>query len=65
MKLAAIAIGTAILVVVPWTIHNAVRLHAFVPISNNIGTAVDGANCDLRTPARKSGCGVRRSLPIR
>src|SRR6266700_6118479 len=45
--LAVIAIGTAILVVVPWTIRNAVRLHAFVPISNNIGTAVDGANCDL------------------
>ncbi len=45
--LAVIAIGTAMLVVVPWTIRNAVRLHAFVPISNNIGTAVDGANCDL------------------
>src|SRR5256885_4488606 len=45
--LAVIAIGAAILVVVPWTIRNAVRLHAFVPISNNIGTAVDGANCDL------------------
>src|SRR5207237_8507735 len=45
--LAGIAIGAAILVVVPWTIRNAVRLHAFVPISNNIGTAVDGADCDL------------------
>ena len=45
--LAAVAIGVSVLVVVPWTIRNAVRLHAFVPISNNIGTAVDGANCDL------------------
>jgi Dolichyl-phosphate-mannose-protein mannosyltransferase len=45
--LAAVAIGVSALVVVPWTIRNAVRLHAFVPISNNIGTAVDGANCDL------------------
>lgn len=45
--LATIAVGVAALVVVPWTIRNAVRLHAFVPISNNIGTAVDGANCDL------------------
>jgi 4-amino-4-deoxy-L-arabinose transferase-like glycosyltransferase len=45
--LAAVAIGISALVVVPWTIRNAVRLHAFVPISNNIGTAVDGANCDL------------------
>ena len=45
--LAAIAVAVSVLVVVPWTIRNAVRLHAFVPISNNIGTAVDGANCDL------------------
>lgn len=45
--LAGIAIAVAVLVVVPWTVRNAVRLHAFVPISNNIGTAVDGANCDL------------------
>jgi 4-amino-4-deoxy-L-arabinose transferase-like glycosyltransferase len=45
--LAATAIGVAVLVVVPWTVRNTVRLHAFVPISNNLGTAVDGANCDL------------------
>jgi 4-amino-4-deoxy-L-arabinose transferase-like glycosyltransferase len=45
--LAAIAVAVSVLVVVPWTVRNAVRLHAFVPISNNIGTAVDGANCDL------------------
>jgi 4-amino-4-deoxy-L-arabinose transferase-like glycosyltransferase len=47
LVLAGTAIGAAILTVVPWTIRNAVRLHAFVPISNNIGTAVDGANCEL------------------
>lgn len=34
-------------VVTPWTIRNAVALHAFVPISTNVGTAIDGANCDL------------------
>jgi 4-amino-4-deoxy-L-arabinose transferase-like glycosyltransferase len=45
--LAAVGIGMSVLVVVPWTVRNAARLHAFVPISNNIGTAVDGANCDL------------------
>jgi len=45
--LAGVAVGVAVLTVAPWTIRNAVRLHAFVPISNNIGTAVDGANCDL------------------
>jgi 4-amino-4-deoxy-L-arabinose transferase-like glycosyltransferase len=43
----AVAIGVAILVVVPWTIRNAVRLDAFVPVSNNAATLVDGANCDL------------------
>jgi 4-amino-4-deoxy-L-arabinose transferase-like glycosyltransferase len=45
--LAGVTIGAAVLTVVPWTIRNAARLHAFVPVSNNIGTAVDGANCDL------------------
>jgi 4-amino-4-deoxy-L-arabinose transferase-like glycosyltransferase len=45
--LAGIATGVALLTIAPWTIRNAVQLHAFVPISNNIGTAVDGANCDL------------------
>jgi 4-amino-4-deoxy-L-arabinose transferase-like glycosyltransferase len=45
--LAAVAVSVAILTVAPWTIRNAAKLHAFVPISNNIGTAVDGANCDL------------------
>jgi len=45
--LAGVAAAVAVLTVLPWTIRNAMRLHAFVPISNNIGTAVDGANCDL------------------
>jgi hypothetical protein len=35
------------LVVVPWTVRNAVRLDAFVPVSNNVATAIDGANCDI------------------
>jgi 4-amino-4-deoxy-L-arabinose transferase-like glycosyltransferase len=43
----AIAIGVSILLVVPWTIRNALQLHAFVPVSNNAATLVDGANCDL------------------
>jgi hypothetical protein len=45
--LAAGAVVAAVALVVPWTVRNAVRLDAFVPISNNVGTAVDGANCDL------------------
>jgi hypothetical protein len=40
-----IALGVAVAVVAPWTIRNAVRLHAFVPVSNNVATLVDGANC--------------------
>jgi 4-amino-4-deoxy-L-arabinose transferase-like glycosyltransferase len=44
--LAVTALGIAVLVVAPWTIRNAVRLHAFVPVSNNVATLIDGANCD-------------------
>jgi 4-amino-4-deoxy-L-arabinose transferase-like glycosyltransferase len=42
----ATALGVAVVVVAPWTIRNAVRFHAFVPVSNNVATLVDGANCD-------------------
>lgn len=45
--LGAVALGATVLTVLPWTVRNAVRLDAFVPVSNNVGTAVDGANCDL------------------
>lgn len=43
---AAIALGLAVAVLLPWTIRNAVRFHTFVPVSNNVSTLVDGANCD-------------------
>lgn len=46
VQLAITALGVAVLLVLPWTIRNAVRLDAFVPVSNNVGTLVDGANCD-------------------
>jgi hypothetical protein len=41
--------GLAMFVVVlaPWTIYNASRFHAFIPVSNNYGTVLDGANCSL------------------
>lgn len=39
-------IGVAVLVVAPWTIRNAAHFHRFVPVSNNVATLVDGANCD-------------------
>ncbi|MBK5287381.1 MAG: glycosyltransferase family 39 protein [Acidimicrobiia bacterium] len=34
-------------VVVPWTVRNQTTFHAFVPVSNNLGTALAGANCSL------------------
>jgi hypothetical protein len=40
------ALGIAVVVIAPWTIRNAVKFHTFVPVSNNAGTLVDGANCD-------------------
>ncbi|MDT5001281.1 MAG: hypothetical protein QOK12_3386 [Mycobacterium sp.] len=43
----AIALGVAVALLVPWTIRNAVQFHAFVPVSNNAATLVDGANCDV------------------
>jgi len=42
-----VALGVAIVLLVPWTIRNAVKFHAFVPVSNNAATLVDGANCDV------------------
>jgi predicted membrane-bound dolichyl-phosphate-mannose-protein mannosyltransferase len=42
----ALAIAGTAVVVLPWTVRNAVRLDAFVPISTNVGSAVDGSNCD-------------------
>jgi 4-amino-4-deoxy-L-arabinose transferase-like glycosyltransferase len=43
--LGAVALGTTVIVIAPWTIRNAIELDAFVPISNNVGSALDGANC--------------------
>jgi 4-amino-4-deoxy-L-arabinose transferase-like glycosyltransferase len=44
-RLGIVALAAAA-VLVPWTARNLVRLDAFVPVSNNLGTALDGANCD-------------------
>lgn len=46
----------ATLVVAPWTVRNAVRFDgAFVPVSNNLGTALDGANCDKTWSTSQTG----------
>jgi 4-amino-4-deoxy-L-arabinose transferase-like glycosyltransferase len=52
---AAIALGIAVVVLLPWTIRNAVRFHAFVPVSNNVSTLVDGANCDATYHGPRTG----------
>jgi 4-amino-4-deoxy-L-arabinose transferase-like glycosyltransferase len=36
------AVGIACLVVAPWTIRNAVRFHAFVPVSTSLGFLIEG-----------------------
>jgi hypothetical protein len=42
-----IAVGVSLLVIAPWAIRNTLQFHAFVPVSNNAATLVDGANCDV------------------
>ena len=47
-QMGALALGIAsmLAVVAPWTIRNAVAFGRFVPVSNNLGSVVKGANCD-------------------
>lgn len=54
--LALAGLAAATLVVAPWTIRNAVRFDgALVPVSNNLGTALDGANCDQTWSSSQTG----------
>lgn len=48
-RLGLVAVGLVALavVVVPWTVRNQATFHEFVPVSNNLGTALAGANCAL------------------
>ena len=47
LALAAVGLAAVAAVVIPWTVRNQSTFHAFVPVSNNLGTALAGANCDL------------------
>jgi hypothetical protein len=47
LRAGAIVVGCALAVVLPWTVRNAVRLDAFVPVSNNAAGTLLGANCPL------------------
>ncbi len=44
---AAVGVVAALAVLAPWTIRNAVTFGRFVPVSNNLGSVLRGANCDL------------------
>jgi 4-amino-4-deoxy-L-arabinose transferase-like glycosyltransferase len=56
LVLVGVGLAAAAMVIAPWTIRNAVRFDgAFIPVSNNIGTALDGANCDQAWYGRQAG----------
>lgn len=42
---AAIVLAAAVVVIAPWTARNAARFDELVPISTNVGSVLDGANC--------------------
>ncbi len=44
---AAMGLVGVIVVLAPWTVRNAVTFGRFVPVSNNLGSVLRGANCDL------------------
>ncbi len=49
-------VAGAVLVVAPWTMRNAVRFDgALVPVSNNLGSALAGANCDKTWSTSQTG----------
>jgi 4-amino-4-deoxy-L-arabinose transferase-like glycosyltransferase len=52
----AVLVVVAALVVAPWTVRNAVVLHAFVPVSTQLGSALAGTyNDEARTDRRDPG----------
>ncbi len=47
LRLAGVALGVTAAVILPWTARNYARFDTLVPVSNNVGTVLDGANCPL------------------
>jgi hypothetical protein len=45
LLLGVTAVGAALVLVLPWTARNYARFDELVPVSTNVGSAVDGANC--------------------
>ena len=44
-RAAAVACAAMIIVLTPWTVHNLIVFGRFVPISNDTGAVIGGANC--------------------
>ena len=55
LALAAVAVLATVATIAPWTVRNAVTFGAFVPVANNVGTALDGANCDQTYTGSQKG----------
>ena len=47
LALGVVAFALVGVVVVPWAVRNQTTFHSFVAVSNNLGTALAGANCEL------------------
>lgn len=45
LALGACAVGATLVLVLPWTARNYARFDEVVPVSTNVGSALDGANC--------------------
>ncbi len=66
----AVLVAVALLTVAPWTIRNAVELHAFVPVTTQFGAALAGtyndeARTDREDPASwRTIRGVKAYLPL-
>lgn len=45
LRSAGIGLAAVVVVLAPWTVRNAVAFHRFVPVSNNLGSVLRGANC--------------------
>jgi 4-amino-4-deoxy-L-arabinose transferase-like glycosyltransferase len=57
VRVVAIALGIAVLVLVPWTVRNSRAMHAFVPVSTNLGDTL----CLDNSPGAYGGF---RELPV-
>lgn len=58
LRSGAVGLAALVAVLAPWTVRNAVEFGRFVPVSNNLGSVLRGANCDLAYDGRFEGLWV-------